>query len=60
MTSLISFESSYEKIASKQFDQNLRSNDCKLIMKFLNDWGCRQFKKDNHNEASKRLIEWHG
>ncbi len=59
MTSLISFESSYEKIASKQFDQNLRSNDCKLIMKFLNDWGCRQFKKDNHNEASKRLIEWH-
>lgn len=59
MSSLFSFESSYEEIASKHFGQNLRNNDCKLIMKFLNDWGCRQFKKDNHNEASKSLINWY-
>ena len=58
-TSLFSFESSYEEIAIKQFDQNLSNNDCKLIMKFLNDWGCRQFKKTNHNKASKSLINWH-
>ena len=59
MTSLFSFESSYVDIATRHFNQNLSSNDCKLIMKFLNDWGCRQFKKDNHKDASKYLIKWH-
>jgi hypothetical protein len=59
MTSLFSFEGKYKEIASKRFDQNLSKDDCKLIMKFLNDWGCRQFKKENHNEASKSLINWH-
>jgi len=29
------------------------------ILKWLNKWGCRQFKKDFHKYASKQLYEWY-
>jgi len=29
------------------------------LLKWLNQWGCRQFKKDYHNHASNQLYEWY-
>lgn len=29
------------------------------ILKWLNKWGCRQFKKDFHKYASNQLYEWY-
>jgi len=51
-------EKSYIKITSKDFNLNLK-DDCKLLLKFLNEWGCRQFKIENHEEASKGLKKWY-
>ena len=51
-------EKSYKKIAAKNFDLAIRA-DCTILLKFLNEWGCRQFKLDNHNEAAKGLTKWY-
>lgn len=59
MTSLFSFSNSAKEIAGRQFGQNLTMKEGQLILKFLNEWGCRQFKKENHKEAAKSLIDWH-
>jgi len=51
-------EKSYKKIALKEFNLN-RGEDSKLLLKFLNEWGCRQFKIENHNDAAKALKKWY-
>lgn len=35
-------------------DQHQRS-----LLKWLNDWGCRQFSKEHHYLAAKEIGEWH-
>ncbi|HBS85465.1 MAG: hypothetical protein A2W91_16795 [Bacteroidetes bacterium GWF2_38_335] len=59
MSILFDFEKSYQTIAEKEFGKELQKADCKLILKFLNDWGCRQFKIEDHDKAAKDFIEWH-
>lgn len=31
----------------------------KSLLKFLNSWGCRQFAKEYHFHAAKRIERWH-
>src|SRR5271154_3912619 len=38
---------------------DLESNDCgSALMKWLNEWGCRQFAKRYHDDALKLLRQW--
>ena len=38
---------------------DLESDVCGLaLMKWLNEWGCRQFSKEHHLDAVERLRTW--
>ncbi len=50
-------DKSYKKIVAKNFNLN-SPDDCKLLLKFLNEWGCRQFKIEDHLSASIGLKKW--
>src|SRR4051812_40034142 len=51
-------ERNYKDIARKNLDV-LNNRDSKRLMKFLNDWKCRQFKITDHNEARAALRNWY-
>ena len=47
----------FVKETSPQLDLRLRPHQMALL-KWLNDWGCRQFSKDYHGLAAKEIGEW--
>ena len=51
-------EKSYLKITNTKLDLT-KEADSATVLKFLNDWGCRQFKKDNHKDAAEDLKWWY-
>lgn len=57
MTSLSNDEKSYRKIAMDELNLGLKK-DQKKILKFLNEWGCRQFAIEYHDVAAKSLQNW--
>lgn len=50
-------DNGYIDIANRQLNLNSKE-DQERILKFLNDWGCRQFKRENHKEAAESLKNW--
>lgn len=56
---ILSFEDkSYEKICKLNLSLKSRT-DAYILLTFLNEWGCRQFIKDQHNVAASNLIRWY-
>jgi hypothetical protein len=55
------YDSSYEsfkKVTQPELD--FHSNDhLTALLKWLNAWGCRQFATSYHEDAKKKLSEWH-
>jgi hypothetical protein len=48
-----------EFVAKTGRSLDLESNDCcSALMKWLNEWGCRQFAKDCHDDAVGRIRLW--
>jgi hypothetical protein len=37
---------------------DLESDNCSALMKWLNEWGCRQFAKEYHDDSLARIREW--
>lgn len=66
LTSLI-FESitDYNKSYKKLLESTAYSLDLNkdahrsALLKWLNDWGCRNFKKDHHRFASQEILDWY-
>jgi len=59
--SLTDFNKTYIKLindTNNNININLQSHR-QTILKWLNDWGCRNFYKDYHELASKELYDWH-
>jgi len=55
------YDSSYRqllKATSPQINLQLEQHQ-KLLLKWLNDWGCRQFAKDYHPLAAQEIAEWY-
>lgn len=56
---ILSYEDkSYEKICKLRLNLNNRT-DAYSLLTFLNEWGCRQFIKDQHNVAASNLKKWY-
>jgi hypothetical protein len=36
-----------------------KSDHRRALLKWLNQWGCRQFAIDYHDHASQKLLQWH-
>lgn len=60
-SSITGYNSAYNVLLKKTGGEPDLSNDEHRleILKWLNKWGCRQFKKDYHIHASNQLYEWH-
>lgn len=54
------FDKAYKKFtnSTNNIDMNLQPHRQALI-RWLNDWGCRNFYKEYHNLASKELYDWY-
>lgn len=50
-------DESYIVIAKRALNLNLKE-DQSQILEFLNKWGCRQFKRENHPETAESLKKW--
>ncbi|MEO5563668.1 MAG: hypothetical protein ABIR18_09545 [Chitinophagaceae bacterium] len=51
------YDKNYLDIYNKQLDLT-ESKDLVRVIKFLNQWGCRQFKKEDHTKASDSIQAW--
>jgi hypothetical protein len=52
------YERNYIGVSDERFDI-LDDTQCAKLMKFLNDWGCRQFKIEDHDKAKDAFKEWY-
>ena len=54
------FDDSFHQFVAKTGGAlHLESSDCGLaLMKWLNEWGCRQFAKEYHDDAVGRIQRW--
>jgi hypothetical protein len=55
------YDSSYRqllKATGPQINLQLEQHQ-KLLLKWLNDWGCRQFAKEYHPLAAQEIAEWY-
>lgn len=54
------FGKTYRKLCTNVGDEiNLNNPDHRLyLIRWLNEWGCRQFSHECHNEASLELLAW--
>jgi hypothetical protein len=57
---MTNYDHSYQKLVDNtdRLDLNLDTHR-KFLLKWLNAWGCRQFKTDFHDLASKEIQEWY-
>lgn len=55
------YDSSYKRLLDATRPEiDLKSNQHLLaLLKWLNDWGCRQFAKEYHTLAAKEIEEWY-
>jgi hypothetical protein len=51
------YDENYVEISNKVLNLSKRS-DADLMLEFLRKWGCRQFKKNNHDISLKSLQNW--
>jgi len=58
---MFDFDSSYlNLIKSTKPKLNLQSEiHRKALLKWLNEWGCRQFSQKDHSQASKEIEDWY-
>jgi len=54
------YDSSYLQFLRKTEPQLDLGNEqhCKALLKWLNDWGCRQFAINYHGQASEEIRKW--
>jgi hypothetical protein len=55
------YDSSYNRLRSEtlpQIDLSLHKHQISLL-RWLNDWGCRQFSKDHHALAANEISSWY-
>lgn len=54
------FDDSFRQFVAKTGGAvNLELDDCgSALMKWLNEWGCRQFAKEYHGDAIERIRVW--
>jgi hypothetical protein len=55
------YDSSYNRLrteTSPQIDLSMQDHQ-NILIKWLNDWGCRQFSKEHHSTASIEISEWY-
>ncbi len=54
------FDDSFRRFVAKTGGTlSLESNDCgSALMKWLNEWGCRQFAKECHDDALEQIRLW--
>lgn len=58
---MTNYDKSYQSFlreTSPQLDLNCKDHRMSLL-KWLNAWGCRQFKKKYHEHASEQIREWY-
>lgn len=57
---MTNYDQSYQHLLDNtdQLDLNLDTHR-KFLLEWLNAWGCRQFKTNFHDLASKEILEWH-
>ena len=53
------FDDSLRRLVAKTGGAlDLKSDDCSALMKWLNEWGCRQFAKDYRHDSLARIRAW--
>ena len=54
------FDDSFRRFAAKTDGAlHLESKDCgPALMNWLNEWGCREFAKEYHDDALERIRLW--
>lgn len=57
-TRFTGYDKKYKGISDKLFDLT-KKNDQDVILQFLRNWGCRQFKIENNTESAKELSKWY-
>ncbi len=52
------YDERYQELSLKLLDLT-DINDLDKVLKFLRDWGCRQFKKECHLQSAESLKKWY-
>ncbi len=51
------YDEHFIKISNKKLDLTLKNHQ-DLTLQFLRGWGCRQFKKSDHNYSANEFSKW--